>query len=91
MMLAFGVLTWSAIKLRTKVQNSHYLKLKDAVLLKSIKMCLRRWGGVKNTHVSVFLYLRGLVNEVGTVIRNHNGYIYISNLQYFTEMVRNTS
>ena len=25
--------------------------------------------------------MRGLVNEVGTAIRNHNGYIYIPNLR----------
>jgi len=24
---------------------------------------------------------RGLVNEVGTAIRNHNGYIYIPNIK----------
>ena len=28
----------------------------------------------------VFFVLRDLVNEVGTAIRNHNGYIYIPDL-----------
>jgi len=30
--------------------------------------------------LSGFFFLRGLVDEVGTAIRNHSGYIYIPNL-----------
>ena len=29
---------------------------------------------------NLYNFLRGLVNEVGTAIRNHNGYIYIPDL-----------
>ncbi len=35
----------------------------------------------KNRPEGGLYYLRGLVNEVGTAIRNHNGYIYIPNLK----------
>jgi hypothetical protein len=34
----------------------------------------------KSWHKPALLFMRGLVNEVGTAIRNHNGYIYIPDL-----------